>query len=97
MRAAPKVLVAVLSQFFPCDSRYSCDAQLPVLFSIFRVYCCRFIRSLISSRTGVKLKVFGEQLQSSCRCVKFDLTVLDSKRTFHRVFDRRYLDITHVE
>ena len=61
------------------------------------VYCCRFIRSLIGSRTSVDLKVSGEQLQSSCRRVNFDLTVFDSKPTFHRVFDRHCLEITHIE
>ena len=45
----------------------------------------------------MKLKVFGEQLQSSCRRVNFDLTVLDSKRTFHRVFDCHCLDIKHID
>ena len=59
------------------------------------IYCCRFIRSLIGSRTSVKLKVSGAQLQSSCRRVNFNLTVLDLKRIIHRVFDRHCLDIKH--
>ena len=61
------------------------------------IYCCRFIRSLIGSRTSVKLKVSGAQLQSSCRRVNFDLRVLDSKRIIHRVFDHHCLDIKHIK
>ena len=57
------------------------------------IYCRRFIRSLIGSHTNLKLKVFGEQLQSSCRRVHFDSTVLDSKGTFHR----HCLNIKHIE
>ena len=41
--------------------------------------------------------MFGEQLQSSCRRVNFALTVFDSQRTFHRLFNRHYLDIKHVK
>ena len=56
-----------------------------------------YSRSVIGSCTSVKLKVmFDEQLQSLCRRVNFDLTVLDSKRTFHLVFYRHYLDIKHT-
>ena len=58
---------------------------------------CRFIRSLIDSRTRVKLKMFGEQHQSPCHRVNCHLTVLDSKRTFLRIFNRHYLDIKYIE
>ena len=61
-----------------------------------RVIYCRFIHSLIGSLPSGKLKVSGEQLQSSRRRVNFGLTVLDLKRSFHCDVDRHCLDINHI-
>ena len=92
-------MAATLIPIRPRQSRFRLERHPPTSPEIIpcSLFFTPYITYLLGCRTTVKLKLFGEKLQSSCRRVNFDLTILDSKRPFHRVFDRHYLDIKHIE